>query len=120
MGQAIPIWSKPLDASGAFAPYIFTDESRVIAFDSSGWMYGFSVEGRALWKKQIGGLPINAPVGVNQPSLKRRHFIFNTTDKVFLTDASGNQAPGFPMQLPSRATSGLTYSDNPIPAIFCQ
>ncbi len=118
MGQAIPVWSKPLDANGAFAPFIFTDESRVVAFDSSGWMYGFSSEGRMLWKKQIGGLPISTPVVVNHPGLKRRHFIFNTTDKVFLTDASGNHVPGFPLQLPSRATSGLTFSNNLIPAFY--
>jgi hypothetical protein len=118
IGQAIPLWTEPLAAPGAFYPFIFTEQNRIIAFDSLGWIYGFSTEGQQLWRKQIGGLPLAHPVVVNHSSLKRVYFAFNTSSKVFLTDASGNQAPGFPLQLPSRATSGIVYAENPSPGLY--
>ncbi|MCE1200874.1 MAG: hypothetical protein LWX09_02105 [Bacteroidia bacterium] len=114
VGQAIPLWSARLDAPGAAAPYMFMaeGEGRVVAFDSAGWMYGFSPEGRQLWKRQIGGIPLGTPVMVNHPGLKRPHFLINTSVSVFLTDANGKSAAGFPLLLPSRSTAALSYAEN--------
>lgn len=119
VGQAIPLWSARLDAPGAAAPYMFMaeGEGRVVAFDSAGWMYGFSPEGRQLWKRQIGGIPLGTPVMVNHPGLKRSHFLFNTSVSVFLTDVNGKSATGFPLMLPSRSTAALSYAENN-PAIY--
>ena len=120
MGQAIPQWTVKLDAAGAAAPFLFSDEGegRVIAFDSAGWMYGFSPEGRRLWKRQIGGIPLGNPVVIKYSFLKRPYLLFNTAASVFMMDANGNQAAGFPLQLPSRATSNLTHASEPAPVIY--
>ncbi len=113
VGQAIPLWSARLDAPGAAAPFIFKSEmdGRIIAFDSIGGMYGFSSDGRRLWKRQIGAIPLGEPFLIDYPGLKRPFFLFNTSASVFMVDANGNPAQGFPFVLPSRATSALTYAE---------
>ncbi|MBK9292608.1 MAG: hypothetical protein IPM52_13430 [Bacteroidetes bacterium] len=120
MGQLIPEWSARLNAPGASAPFIFNaaGQSRVIVFDSAGWMYGFSPEGNELWKRPIGGLTLMQPLVVSMPGGKHPMMLFNTTGRIFLTDPKGNQAPGFPVQLPSVATSALGYDSTAGPMFF--
>ncbi len=79
----------------------------VLAQDAQGYLHCLETGGHLRWSKAL-GLPIRSSIRAlgglpgGQP-----HYVFNTAEALWMLDAQGREALGFPLRLQSPATNGV-------------
>jgi hypothetical protein len=74
-------------------------------------MYLMNKDGIIQWKIPIDGKPISDVFEVDYLKNNKIYYLFNTENSIYLIDAKGNKAEGYPVKLSSKATSGLCLID---------
>ncbi len=104
-----------LDAVMISRPYVVkntsSNEKSIIAFDASNKMYLFGKDGKIKWNVLIDGNPKSDVYEVDYYKNNKIQYLFNTEKSIYLIDANGKNADGYPVKLASKATSGLCLID---------
>lgn len=108
-------WKAYLDAPLKGKPFIVEDcasqHKNVVVFDRQNTMYLIDSEGTICWKKQLDEAPLSEVFMVDSRNNGQLQFLFNTAHTIQLIDRSGNNMPGYPVNLPFEATNGLAAFD---------
>ncbi len=79
--------------------------------DDSSVIYLISNSGKILWKKELKEQILGQPVQIDVYQNNKLQIVFTTPSALHLLDRNGNTLPGFPVQLPSRATAAVSVFD---------
>ena len=108
-------WQVNLDSHIISGPFIVKDHSnnshKYIVFDDFRQMYLINEQGDIVWKKQLEELPMSDVFEVDYYKNGKIQYLFNTENYLHLIDLTGNMVKGYPVQLNSSATAGLSLID---------
>ena len=109
------LWETPLDTTVMGIPHIvinhYTNSKEIFVQDSSNQTYLIDNKGNILWKKQVEG-PIFGDVRqIDVYKNNKLQLLFNTSTHLHLIDRKGRDVKGFPVKLPSPASTALTLID---------
>ena len=108
-------WQVNLDSQILSGPYMVKDHSnnsnKYIVFDDFRQMYLINEQGDIVWKKQLEELPISDVFEIDYFKNGKIQYLFNTENYLHLIDLTGNMVTGYPVQLNSTATAGLSLFD---------
>jgi outer membrane protein assembly factor BamB len=108
-------WQTMLDTIANGAPQIVRISKHgtngTLAFDLANNLYLIDPEGTILWKINVASKPLGAPKTIYIKGSDSASFLFNTENQLFLINADGKNAHGYPVRLPFSATSSLTLAD---------
>ena len=94
-----------------FVPSNRHREYVLLAFDVNNLLYKIDSAGAIRWKLQIPGKPMGQ-IQVVYPFYKDSAcFLFNTDRVICMVNSSGKFVPGYPFQLPSRASSPIAVNE---------
>lgn len=79
--------------------------------DHGNLLYLVDMEGDILWKKEISGPIMSEIFQVDIYKNNRYQYVFNTRNYLHLVDRNGNYVRGYPMRLPTPASSGIAVFD---------
>ncbi|WP_134090981.1 hypothetical protein [Olivibacter sp. XZL3] len=100
------VWTADLSSEIAYPPGVwkYNDSTNVIITqDKSNRLYGFSTEGRELWRTSLSG-----PVLGSIQQLPDNSLLFNTAEKLYRFSPDGSPVFGFPITLKQKASFGMT------------
>lgn len=106
------MWKASLPAPVIGTPQVIEPSAAeplplVLVQDESGQLHCLAPGGGRRWSKPL-GQPIRSRVSVlEDPSTRQRHYAFSTTEALWILDADGREALGFPLRLQSPATNGV-------------
>lgn len=110
------VWKAPLAGDALTRPFVLNAleqdaEPVVLIQDSRLLLHCFNLNGNPLWQKQL-DKPLQSDIhGIDYYGNGRRCFLFNTATAIWLLDEEGKEIAGYPLQLQSPATNGLTVVD---------
>lgn len=108
-------WVSKLDEKPTMKPQIVvnhnTREREVFIQDSTNNAYLINSQGRILWKRNLPGQILGDIEQIDVYRNGRLQFAFSTPTALYIIDRNGKDIDGFPIQLPSSATSPLTIAD---------
>jgi len=108
-------WQVNLDSQIVSGPYIVTDHTngqhKYIVFDEFNQMYLINEQGDIVWKKQLKESPVSQVFEIDYYKNGKIQYLFNTEDYIYIIDLTGNMVSGYPVQLNSAATTGLSLID---------
>ena len=110
------LWKVPLAAKVTRAPTAFHNlkngEMEVFVQDSENRIYLVSRSGRILWRRNLEEPLLSEVFQLNLHNNDESQFAFNTASGIYLVDhQAGSDLAGFPLQLQTPATNGLTVID---------
>ncbi|MCB0761980.1 MAG: hypothetical protein KDC12_10700 [Flavobacteriales bacterium] len=108
-------WSVMLDHRLSQVPAIvrnhYTGAKEVFIQDDANTVHLIDEKGRVLWSKSLKGKIISEVAQVDLFKNGKLQLIFNTKKEIVCLDRNGNAVEGFPIKLPSDATSPLAVFD---------
>ncbi len=109
------IWQSRLDSTITTKPALVdnhnTGEKEILVQDHKNNLYLINNMGRILWKRALDGPVLSEIVQIDYYKNNKLQYLFNTADKIFLLDRNGNHVARFPLNLPTKATNGLSVFD---------
>ena len=109
------VWKVQLDAPAATAPIVLENEdqlsTKLVIQDAKQQLYLLDMNGSILSRQHLDGRLLS---NVFQPQLAdwtEGAYLLNTTNAIYLMDQNGQPKPGFPIQLATKATAGLSLVD---------
>jgi hypothetical protein len=109
------IWQSRLDSTITTKPVLVdnheTGEKEILVQDHKNNLYLINHMGRILWRKKLGGTILSEIVQIDYYKNNKLQYLFNTSDKIYLLDRNGNHVARFPLNLPAKATNGLSVFD---------
>ena len=111
MKEPVLFWSTQLDTVLSSVPVTVKENSGlqfVYVQDAKNSLYKLDESGNIVWKKSLEEKILSHiyPVDIYHDGSKQ--ILFNTTSKLFLLDADGNNAGHYPIRLPAAATNGCS------------
>ena len=110
------LWELNLKNKITFGPKLVKNHKSksldVLVQDTTNTIYLINAFGEIKWSKKIEG---SIRTRINQIDLfgnNKYQLVFNTDSKIYLLDINGNTVSGFPITLPSPATSPVSVFDN--------
>ncbi len=106
------MWKASLPAPVIGAPQVIEPSAAeslplVLVQDERGQLHCLAPGGVFRWSKPV-GQPIRSRISVlEDPNTRQRHYAFSTTEALWILDADGREALGFPLRLQSPATNGV-------------
>ncbi len=108
-------WQVNIDSQIISGPFIVTDHTngshKYIVFDEFKQMYLINKQGDIVWKKQLKEMPISQVFELDYYKNGKIQYLFNTENYIYLIDLTGTMISGYPVQLNSTATAGLSLID---------
>ncbi len=109
------IWEVRLDTIITAKPFIIlnhnTQEKEIIIQDAANKIYLINKTGKILWTRQLDGKIISEIFQIDYYENNKLQLLFNTKSKIYCIDRIGNWLEGYPVELKSRATSGISVFD---------
>jgi hypothetical protein len=109
------LWSYKSDTTITTQVYNFvnhnTQENELCFQDVLKQLYLLSSTGKLIWKKEITEEIKSKIYTVDVFKNGKNQLLFNTENYLHIIDRNGNYVNGFPVKLPSRATSPITLYD---------
>lgn len=113
--QPSTIWETELDTAILSKPYLIKDHISggysVLIQDALLNLYLISSTGELLWKKKMEQQINDDATYVDALKNERYQTIFSSGNKIHCIDRNGNNLPGFPIELNSDISSGITILD---------
>ncbi|MCW5920917.1 MAG: DUF3352 domain-containing protein [Saprospiraceae bacterium] len=111
--QASLLWKTPLGAPAATQPFIVEGSEGIalVMQDSRHELYRLNASGAVVWRRQMEEPILGAVQGIDFWGNGSLFFLFNTANRIWLLDDKGHDAQGFPLELLSPATNGVTAVD---------
>jgi hypothetical protein len=114
--QTSILWKTPLAAGAITAPYVVGPPGEnarvsVLIQDEQFQLYCLDAEGEVRWRRQLPSRLLSAVHGIDYLGNQSVGYLFNTAESIWLLDEAGNDLEGFPLQLQSEATNGVTVVD---------
>jgi hypothetical protein len=106
------LWKFQLESKLASQVFTVKNTQDVIVFDELFIMYCISSQGNLKWKKRLDSPLLGNVHEITNSKTKVSQLLFNTKDYIYLLNPDGEQVPGFPVQLLTSATNGLTIYSN--------
>ncbi len=89
-------------------------QTRILVQDTRWNLYALNETGKTLWTRQLEGPILGQPRAITGRQGKNG-WVWNTARQLFFTGFDGNPAPGWPQELASEASAGLTvYYSEPL------
>ncbi len=112
---ASSLWSFDADSSIVTKVNLFTNhltqENELCFQDKQKQLYLISSTGNLIWKKKLNETIQSDIYTVDIFKNEKFQLLFNTENYLHLLDRNGNYVQGYPVKLPSKATSNLTLLD---------
>jgi len=109
------LWTMRLDTSCKQQPFPFTNhltkENELVIQDELNNLYLINAKGNKLWQKKINERILSKIFTVDMFKNNKFQILFNTKSYIHLIDRNGNYVQGYPVKLPSDATSPLSLLD---------
>lgn len=110
------LWKTPLAAVAATQPFVIetgpeSDGAAIVVQDVRHELYRLDAGGTVLWRRQMEGPILGAVHGIDFWANGTTFFLLNTADRIWLLNDEGRDAAGFPLELQSPATNGVTAVD---------
>ncbi|GAO28279.1 DUF3352 domain-containing protein [Geofilum rubicundum] len=109
------IWQSRLDSTITTKPALVdnheTGEKEILVQDHKHNLYLINHMGRILWKRALDGPILSEITQIDYYKNNKLQYLFNTPDKIYLLDRNGNHVARFPLNLPDKATNGLSVFD---------
>jgi hypothetical protein len=83
----------------------------VLTFDLANHLYLIDSAGNINWKIKVSGKPLGLIQQVYLKGNDSTCFLFNTESHLYIIHPDGKSIAGYPVNLPARATAGLTLSE---------
>jgi hypothetical protein len=114
-GVSETIWEVKLDSLIATKPFIVVNhtnqEKEIVIQDVGNKIYLIDKNGNILWSRQLEGRILGKIVQIDYFNNEKLQLLFNTKNKIHCIDRNGNWVEGFPKEIKSEASSGLTLID---------
>lgn len=108
-------WKTKLQSSASLKPVIVKNHNNnadeIFVQDESDYIYLINKKGRILWQKKLDGPIMSQVYQVDKYKNNKLQYLFNTQGKVYLVDRNGNDVERFPINLPVKASAGLSMFD---------
>lgn len=88
-----------------------TSTNEIIAYDIENTIYRIGANGDVKWSKPMNEPLIGEVKTIDLFGNNKFQTVFTTTNNIHLLDINGNTVDGFPIQLPSQVSSGLSVLD---------
>jgi len=109
------LWELALEAPSTMKPVVvknhYTNANEVFIQDQNNTIYLISNSGKVLWKRKLSEPILSDIYQIDVYANSKLQLLFNTRSKVFLIDRNGHDVPGYSIELPEKATTGLTVID---------
>ena len=108
------LWDKNLNGLKRKPQVVYNHRSKsknVLLFDVNNQLRLFSASGEELWKTKIGENIVGEIHQIDLLNNKKKQFAFTTKSKLYIVDILGRNVKGFPVQLSSESTLGLSPVD---------
>lgn len=113
-GLAI-VWEQSLDDAPFGRPWTiknhYTGAREVLIQSEAGRLTLYSAAGQKLWSATVDGSVLGDVQQVDLFDNGKLQLAFSTTNSIYLLDRNGNLVEGFPVRLPSAASSPLAIFD---------
>ncbi len=108
-------WQLLLDTLIEFKPQLVvnhhTGANEIFLQDMNNNIYLIDADGNILWRKKLPGPVLGSVYQIDFYRNGRLQMLFNTEKKIYLLDRNGNDVAGYPVKLPSPATTGISLFD---------
>lgn len=107
-------WKSRLESSSINKPTIISlanNEQGIAVQDSNHVLYMLNRQGRIIWQKQINGQILSEINQIKTKDSDLNRILFNTATTLYQLTIDGNDIGNYPIQLKSRATTGLSLFD---------
>ena len=109
------LWEKQLKANVSSKPYLlknhYTNALEVFVQDEENRIYLIGNTGRLLWDMKVDGPIIGEVNQVDVYRNEKLQILFSTENTIYLLDRNGNNVESYPINLPAKATTGITIAD---------
>jgi len=109
------LWEFALDANLDSRPYLvknhYSGSKEVFVQDKENKIYLISSSGKKLWDRAIDAKIRSNIEQIDIYKNGKLQMIFNTANRIYCLDRNGNDVEGFPIKLPSEASSELAIFD---------
>ena len=108
------LWKTALGGMVIGSPNIVRlsdDEQAILVQDDQNVLYRLSAEGAIVWRKQMDQPLRSAIRGIDYFNNGRISYLFNTANAIWILNDEGKEIDGFPLNLQSPATNGVTAVD---------
>ncbi len=109
------LWTMNMDTAAAMSAFNFlnhmTQENELVIQDDARNLYLLNAKGSLLWKKKISEKIISSIHVVDAFKNNKYQLLFNSKNHLHLMDRNGNYVEGYPVKLPSEATSEISILD---------
>lgn len=109
------LWSVTLQDQAAQVPQIAANflngEKELLALDKSNNLYLISRTGKILWKRQFEKPVLGQIQQIDFYNNGNLYFLFNTANRIYLLDRTGQDVQNYPIKLSSAAVKGLLAVD---------
>jgi hypothetical protein len=114
--QASILWKTPLAGLAATQPFVvapFSEEgsAAILIQDAHNELYRLDAGGAAKWRRPMEGPILGRVQGIDFWANGTAFFFFNTANHIWILDDEGRDVQGFPLQMQSPATNGVTVVD---------
>lgn len=104
-----------LDSTFSFRPQVvinhLTKEKEIILQDDANNLYLMNKGGEILWKRSVDSKVLGEIHQVDCYKNGKLQYLFNTASKLYLVDRNGGDVKGFPVDLPNKASAGISVMD---------
>lgn len=109
------LWSATLQDQAAQAPQLVTNflngEKELLVLDKSNKLYLISRNGKVLWNRQFEKPVLGQIQQIDFYNNGNLYFLFNTANRIYLLDRTGQDVQNYPIKLSSAAARGLLSVD---------
>ncbi len=110
------LWKTSLAAVAATQPFVIApapenDGAAIVVQDVRHELYRLDAGGAVVWRRQMEGPILGSVQGIDFWANQTVCYLFNTADRIWLLDDKGRDVEGFPLELHSPATNGVTVVD---------
>lgn len=115
-------WQSRLDTVVIGRPFAVvnhnTQETEFMVQDAAYNIYLINPKGLVLWKRMVDGPILGDVTQIDYYNNRKLQYLFATANSIHLIDRNGNNTASFPIHLPNKAVSGVTYIDYGNPKEF--
>ena len=110
------LWKTSLNAEAVTAPFVIPartagGETAILVQDADNQLYRLDAGGAVRWRRALADRMLGAVQGIDFQGNQGQCYLFNTATQLWLLDDEGQDVEGFPLQLQSPATNGVTAID---------
>lgn len=106
------LWETSLDTMASYqAQKVLNHENNtpeILTQDAANTIYLINASGEIIFQRKIEGQIMSKIYQIDFYKNRKLQYVFNTQDKIYVIDRLGNDVADFPLNLPAKATNGMT------------